>query len=222
MTGKEKSSNRTKAHGYGYVGADGRKLPGVTTIAGSHYPGGIGWLGKWANKLGLDGLDYEAVLNEKGNIGTCAHYLNECFIKRETPNLTEFPPDVVEHASNSHRKFVDWHNKQTIGESVGVELEVVDADLGVGGTMDWVVLLNGKMTIIDFKTGASIGVKEYRQMAAYQKMLQRQHGVVAEDVLLLKINYKPTGRANEKFVEDLPLHWADFKSLLDIYNRGRK
>lgn len=181
-----------------YKNQAGKRLQSVTTII-KH----LGWnarvLMKWANKQGLKGVDIDQYKPE-ADVGTICHYLAECYAKSIMPNLTKIPEetqvekdykkDVVERAQTAFLGFVDWVSR-TDPKWVSNELKLVSEKYQFAGTIDAVALVNGTLTLIDFKTSKGVYSDHYIQVSAYRELL-REHNFDIKDVLLLQFD-KETG-----------------------------
>ena len=206
MTGKVRTHTR-------YRLKDNSIVPGVTTITGIlNKPA----LVKWANNLGLQGIDSMKYVDEKASIGTLAHYMIECHLKGEKPDLSDYTPNQISQAENSVLKFFDWE-KENKFKVIGVEMKLVSEKLKVGGCCDLYAELNGKKTLIDLKTSKGIFPEMITQVAGY-KLLLEENNYEVEDVRILRI-----GREESEGFEDhkavmLDLHRDRFLHCLEIYN----
>ncbi|MBR3805105.1 MAG: hypothetical protein IKJ14_07150 [Clostridia bacterium] len=82
----DKLKSMSKAHTR-YYDSTGAVVPGATTITGLlNKPA----LVLWANRLGLEGIDSTKYVDKAAKIGTLIHYLVECHITKQTPDLTDF------------------------------------------------------------------------------------------------------------------------------------
>lgn len=154
-------SDKVKIH-IQYKNKEGIRVPGVTTI--------LGLLAKpalihWAWKEGKEGRDYRKVRDRAADIGTCAHYLIECEIKNEKPDLSEFSPAILDKSENAYLAWMEW--KDTFGkiETVASELALICNTFG--GTLDWVVKKDDNYILVDFKSSKSIFPEMVYQLAAY-------------------------------------------------------
>ena len=104
-TKKTTSPSKTRAH-QRYKLENGTIVPGVTTIIGSH----LGWnknaLIAWARKEALAGNDPNKVRDHAADIGTCAHYLIECYFKNTEPDMSEYSALVADKAENCFIAFL--------------------------------------------------------------------------------------------------------------------
>lgn len=188
MYTKEKTTKKVKQHTV-YKLACGKRVPGTTTFLGVlAKPALIGW----ANRMGLQGIDTRAYVDEKADIGTCAHYMIECDIKGVEPDLSIYSPFVVEAAENSFLKWMAWKEGQDI-EFIGSEMVLVSEVHKFGGTVDIYAEIAGRRTLLDIKTsGSGIWPEMKHQVAGAYRLLLEENGYPVEDVKILRIGRDET------------------------------
>jgi hypothetical protein len=197
--------NKAKAH-QRYRDKSEKIVPGVTTIPGIlNKPA----LVKWANNLGLQGIDSSKYVDETAQIGTLAHYLIECWLKSIDPDLSDYSPNQITPAVNAVQKFHNWreNNKFEVIES---ETMLVSEKKKFGGAIDCYCLLNGKKTLLDFKTSKAIYPEHQMQASAYEYLLV-DNGRQVEDVRILRI-----GRDETEGFEDFQI--VNRKKLFKVFN----
>lgn len=165
-------ATRTKAHQQ-YICQDGpfasQEVPGVTTVLGIlNKPA----LVPWAWGLGMKGLDYRKVRDQAADIGSIAHLMIEADIKGETFDPSEYAPADVSKAENSYLAWLDWR-KGNIVDILHSELQLVDDQMGFGGTIDCIAQHNGECWLIDVKTGKAVYDEMIAQVAAYQYLYKQ-------------------------------------------------
>jgi len=175
----EKQSKKTRAHTrYMY---NGKRVPGVTTIVGViNKPA----LVQWANKMGLQGIDVRNYVDEKADIGTCAHYMIECDFKGIEPDLSLYSEFVIEQAINSYRKYLEWRKDQMI-KPILIEDPLVCADYG--GTIDAYLELNGRRVLVDIKTCKCIYGEHKIQVGGGYVNLLMVNEYPVDDVIILRV-----------------------------------
>lgn len=189
---------------------DGTPIAGTTTI--------IGILAKpalinWAWKLGCQGIDYKKVRDTAGDIGTIAHYLIQCHLKAEKADLTDYPQESIDKARVAFQAFLDFE-KQHDMKPILVEGQLVDAKLLYGGTIDFYGTIDGKLTLLDFKTGSGLWPEMRLQVAAYRNLLQ-VNGHRVDSVQLLRID-KNTGEFHHHMLNELSEAWHMFKLMIPV------
>ena len=196
---------KTKAH-TAYKLKNGKRVKGVTTILSN-----LGWnknvLVAWARRTALAGDDPDAVLKEAGAIGTLAHYLCECDIKGEEPELDDYSAEQIEKAENAFLGYLEW-KKMTKPKYEAIELKMVSEKYKVGGTADFVARINNSLVLGDIKTSKGIYPEMTCQLAAYRKMyLELQPKAKIESAMILKLD-KNSGAFSHHFVGKSQLEWG--------------
>ena len=212
---------RHKAH-IVYKTFDGKRVPGTTTICGlldkSTY------LIPWANKLGLEGIDCNEYRDGMAGVGTLAHAMvqaelagGEC-----AEDVAEYSPKEIALAENALIKFLDWRKTHTI-EPIWLERPFVSEDHRYGGTIDCYCLLDGKPTLVDFKTSKRIYDDMVYQLAAYRQLL-REHLYDVENTRILRIGRdEMEGFEEREFTaQQLDVAWEVFARLREIYDLKKR
>jgi len=160
--------DRTKAHQKYYL-LDGTRVDGVTTIIDRN----LGWNKKtlmaWAKREALAGNDPDKVRDKAADIGTVAHFMIECHVKGDEPDLSEYSPAVVDKAENCFIAFLDWAKANDV-VYLDSEKQLVSEQYEYGGTRDLYAIVNGEHTIIDFKTGSGVYPEYWIQMAGLTRL----------------------------------------------------
>lgn len=202
---------KTKVHTR-YKLADGKQVPSVTTVLGIlNKPA----LMDWAWKCGLDGVDYKAVRDQAGGIGTLAHYLIMCYLKGETPNTSEYSQQDIDKAENCLLSFYEWEKNHKL-EPVLIETPLVSGVYGFGGTIDFFGKVDGQPTLLDFKTGKAIYPEFFYQLAAYEHLLG-EAGHLIEVTRILRIGRDEDEGFEERSIGNLDKHFDLFLNCLSIY-----
>ena len=208
---KTEYPEKTKVH-TAYKLANGDRVIGVTTALGVlAKPALI----KWANNLGLQGIDSSKYTDAMAVIGTIAHRLIECDLKGITPELREYSPDDINTAENALLSFYEWRKGHII-EVLGSELQLVSETYRFGGTTDLYCRLDGVLTLVDFKTGSGIYPEHYYQVCAYRQLMI-ESGFQVDAVRILNIPRKETEEFTEKIYTDFSVGWKIFKHCLELY-----
>jgi len=202
---------KTNAH-IRYKNSRGDIVPGVTTVLGVlNKPA----LVKWANNLGLQGIDSTKFVDEKASIGTLAHYLIMCHFEGVEPDVSDFTPNQIAQAKNSLLSFYQWEGLHSI-RPVLVEAPLVSDEYGYGGTVDLYAEVDDKPTLIDFKTGKGIFPEMFYQLAAYNRLLDEK-GYATKDALILRIGRNEREGFEDARAGDLSREWQIFLHCLGIY-----
>ena len=150
-----------------YKTQDGKRVPGVTTILGRFKDSG--GLLYWANQQGLDGVTLNEARQTPANAGSLAHELAEYHINEWAPPELDADPEVIEKALRAFANFKRWHEQSRMVFEY-TEVPLVSEEHRYGGRLDAVGRNpDGKLSIIDFKTGG-LYAEHLLQVAAYQRM----------------------------------------------------
>ncbi len=206
-----KTSKKVKAH-IRYKLADGTAVPGVTTI--------IGILDKpallrWANNQGLKGIDCFKDRDDKASIGSLSHAMILAHFKGEQVDTSDYTKNQIDTAENSFLKFLEWAKDKKF-EPWCLEQPFVSEQHRFGGTPDYIGLLNGVPTILDFKTG---GIYEEHsiQLSAYAILLAESNNPV-ESLRILSIGRDETESFEDKVIGNHDKYWQIFLHCLAIYS----
>lgn len=209
---KDKLRGVSKAHTV-YKTSDGRRVPGATTITGLlNKP----YLIKWANNLGLDGIDSSKYVDEAAAVGTLAHALIQANLTGEHLDTSVFSPVQVDLAENSVLSFYEWKSRHSV-KPIICEVPMVSDKLGYGGTVDCYCELDGKPVLLDFKTGKAIYEEYFVQTSAYRELLI-ENGYPVEEVKILRVGRDETEGFEERSIKDTRKYFEIFLSLLNVYN----
>lgn len=182
---------RDKAHTI-YRLKDGTRVPSVSTIAGvmdkPH-------LVRWANNLGLQGIDSSKYRDALASAGTLAHYLVGCDLVGEPVDsnyLNEFSPVDRGRAETSLVKYLEWRSLHEI-KVKGMEEELISEEHRFGGRYDLLLDIDGTMTLVDIKTAKGLygaGDDKWCSLAGY-RILLRENGIVHQEAAILRIGRDP-------------------------------
>jgi len=179
-------------------------------------------LHNWIWKCGLDGLDYKKVRDEAGEAGTLAHYMILCHLRGDKPDFGDYAPNIVALAENSFLSYLEWEGKHKL-ESIKVEEPMVDDGCGFGGTIDWYGRLDGKLTLVDFKSGKAIYDEHLIQVAVYRHLLDYHHFII-DDVRILRIGRGEDDKYDERILtpQEGRLCWDIFEAAHIIYETQKE
>ena len=208
---KDKLKGITKAHTV-YKLMDGKRVPGATTITGLlNKP----YLVKWANNLGLEGIDSSKYTDEAAAVGTLAHAMVQAHLQKEEIDTAMYSPIQVDLARNAVLSYLEWESRHKI-EPIICEIPMVSEKMRFGGTVDCYCLLDGIPTLLDFKTGKAIYEEYFVQTSAYKELLI-EAGHPVERVQILRIGRDETEGFEERSITDTSKYFRIFQNLLDVY-----
>lgn len=185
---------------------------------------------------------YKTLQNRAADNGNYAHLWIEDFVNHvlktgdKDPDLSQFEIPYTMRALNSVAAFLTWYYENDV-EFIVAEQKVYSLEYNYSGTFDLLALVNGVLTIVDFKTSKDIYENYYIQGAAYvhayhEEIIYRhppEHAFVPEEhslvqqFMVLHIpkngdNYK-TGTISTK---DLEPYFEVFKSCRGVYDWVKK
>ncbi len=152
-----------------YLNAAGNKVPGVTTILGKFKD--AGGLIHWAWQLGRDGEDYREARDAAGGIGHVVHHWIDDSIHGRPLRAVDQPKAAQDLSERGFEAFERWR--------LGVNLQILDTERPLvselhqfGGTYDAIAMVNGAVTLLDWKTGNRVYSEHIAQCAAYRQLLR--------------------------------------------------
>lgn len=199
---------------------DGTLVPGITTVTKMLNPGE--GLAIAANRLGLQGIDSGVHWKNLARQGSLVHKLIEHRLKGTDPteDLRDYTANELEVARKSEAKFVAWCAQRTI-ETLGSgtsEFQLVSEQHRYGGTGDWYVKVNGRLTYCDFKTGALYLESELQGAANANSIVERGLGPGKVDqIILLALPRNDEDQFHEKVITDWSLQFRMFLALREAY-----
>jgi len=205
-----------------YHTKDGKRVPGTTTIISNCKIGGIDGLLYWANTEGLEGRNYHDSRQKAADAGTIAHEMVECHIRKKPFNPTPHAPELLDVAQHAFDGFLKWAG-QTQLQSVETEMPLVSEKYRYGGTMD-TVLLDGELSMGDWKTSNSIYPDYLIQLAAYANLWRENFPKrkLTGGFHLLRFS-KPRHpddpvQFSHHYWSQLDLAWDAFKHMRELYD----
>lgn len=201
-----------------YYNGKKEEVPSVTTIIKLLNKPSIA---KWANSLGWKRLSYESVLIERALEGTFAHELfHERLFKegKEFDISTEYRLMKAKEYLSTFERFLEEYTLNPIWGEKSLSCD------RYGGTIDLYCELNGKKTILDYKTSKRFYSTHFVQLGAYINLL-KLHEYDVEQVAILCIR---DGSYKLKIVdiEDMDLYRNIFEKLsslfFDIYDLNKE
>lgn len=154
----------------GYFLKDGTRVPSVTTIL-SRYKDSGGLI-YWAWDLGKQGKDYREERDKAADAGTLAHQMIEQWAQGAQPSVTG-ASDVVGKAHQAFNAFLEWAG-QTHLQIIRSEVALISEQHRFGGTLD-AMLVNGKLSLGDWKSANAVYADNLMQLAAYGVLWEEAH-----------------------------------------------
>lgn len=208
------TSTATRKPRQRYRLSNGDPVPGATTVLSViAKPQLVGW----ANKLGLEGVKSSERLAYLADAGTLAHSLIESSLTGITAVIGDYPPEQVRLSENALKSFHAWARGKRL-ETRQTELSLVSEAHRYGGTLDALVMVNGTLTLIDFKTGSAIYPDHLYQLAAYRQLLV-ENGHNVDTVLVLQVGRDEGEAYTEKVLSGPAIEpfWRVFEAALELH-----
>ena len=174
------NSRHVKQHTV-YKLKDGKRVPSVTTYL--KVLDKSNFLVPWANKLGLAGVDSTKYRDEKARIGSLAHEMILSHLSKREQDLYEYSQMEIDQAENCFLKYLSWEKQHEI-DPLLAEGQMVSEMYGFGGTVDFYGLIDGVLTLMDFKSGSGLYPEMWIQLAGYGILLAEQKKEVNQRILL--------------------------------------
>jgi len=205
--------DKTKIHTV-YKLKDGGRVPSVTTILGVlNKPALI----DWAWKLGTQGIDYKAVRDQAGDIGTLSHYLILCELQGIVPDTSDYSAQDINKAETCLLKYYEWSKAHEV-KPLMTEAPLVSENYHYGGTIDFYGVVDNQLTLLDFKTGKAIYQEHFFQVAGYRQLLEENNKRV-DAVRILRIGRDETEGFEDKGISNPVVCLEVFLDCLDIYRK---
>ena len=147
-----------------YINKDNIEVPSATTILKLlNKPALMGW----ANWLGFKRINYKDVKEESAEFGTLVHDIINHIITKQPYTINE--KDRSLKLLKTLNNFLEWKKTSDIDPILTEEKFVLDE---FGGTVDFYGLIDGKYTILDFKTSKDFRLSMFIQLALYCILLE--------------------------------------------------
>ena len=192
----------------------------------------LGWLqeqlkpGEVVGELQLHKLFEEAKKKHReykedaATIGGLIHKWIQGYIEFQLGATDKEPEKPIDEAiKNGVKAFLHWEQENKL-KYLFAEKKIFSKKYNYAGTCDLIAELNGKLSVIDFKTGSGPWYEHAIQISAYRQALQEELKMKIKERWILKVD-KETGKFH---AHKATLHKEDFKcflALLEIYRRHR-
>jgi hypothetical protein len=182
------------------------------------------WKEYWFRSVGFEAAD--KISKESAEFGTRVHMKIEGVLKGE---VTIHSNDPEDQCALEVLTFLGTNKIEPLFETweKSLEIEVKDKKLGLIGHFDCAALMNGKATIIDFKTSNKMRKSFPLQKAAYGYMLNKETGLKIDTGLTIRAHWNgETVEFETKEYRDLIKdYWPKFLCCLKVwkyFNRSEK
>lgn len=199
-----------------YKTSSGELVPGVTTVTGLRMKDA---LVQWAFNVGRDNPHLFSIrdyTDDLADIGKCAHAILSAHLKGEEPDLGDFTPNVVKAAQFPVNKYMEWEKGKKI-DLIFSEREFVSDKHRYGGTLDVLARIDGKITVLDFKTGKAIYDEMFYQVAAYAELVVERTDMRVDEIRILQIGRVGAEGFTERVMTDWSLEFDWFLAARGLY-----
>jgi hypothetical protein len=139
-------------------------------------------------------------------------------LKGEEPDTSDYSQNQISQAENSFLSFLEWEKGKKIEPEI-LETPIVDEEFEFGGTPDFIGVVDGIRTIMDFKTGSGIYEEMYYQLCAYEiAHLGINPDTASQQGIILNIPRSEDESFQVKIFHDFVPGWDVFEACLNIYN----
>ena len=154
-------------------------------------------LSGWAVYMKSIGKDHKEILKRSVEIGSTVHDMIDKFASTKIVENDFSKFNYPKEISNAYNGYIKWWNMINDGNIVKIiDTEKVLVSPYVGGTLDCLIDINGKVFIIDYKTSNHMNYKYFIQLAAYKYILESYYNTHIDGVILLWLD-----KSSENFRE---------------------
>lgn len=197
---------------------EGERLPSVTTVLSRFKESGA--LMHWAWMEGKAGRDYRETRDTAATIGTVAHELVECHIRKTQFDPAPYPPELVERAQKPFGAFLEWAGSTHL-QPTETEVSLISRTHRFGGTLD-AMLVNGKLALGDWKTSNGVYGDYLMQLAAYGQLWgENRPEPITGGYHLIRFD-KENGDFHHHWYADLTEAWEMFRLLRLAYDIDKR
>ncbi len=164
----------------------GNFYPSATTILDA-YPKSYAFY-EWLKSVGEKA---DEIRDSFGQRGSTVHQLTEMYdLELEVHLMDNGRAQYHSYEWAMFERYVEF-SKKIQPEIVTIEAHYVSSELGFGGTLDRIIMLNDKRLLIDIKTSNSLHNHYWLQMAAYVQLWNEKNpDLLIDDMGVLWLNAK--------------------------------
>lgn len=162
-----------------YINKKEIEVPSATTIIKILNKPSIA---KWANSLGWKRMSYDKVLEQRAFEGTLVHEVCHEYLFNEGKKFDTTTPESRKFIVDNLRTFKDFLDTFNLEPLWGEKSFSSDR---YGGTVDLYCNLEGKATILDFKTSKNFYSTHFIQLGAYIQLLEEKDYKVEQVAILI-------------------------------------
>lgn len=187
----------------GYRNAEGKRVPGVTTITSRFKESG--GLIHWAWNEGMEGRDYRETRDAAADAGTIAH---DAIFAHLHGQLYDWPESMHDMEDAKYRlayagfqEYLKWE-RQTKIEIIAAEEPIVSETLQVGGTPDGIGTSEGEYGLLDWKTSNGLYADYLYQCGIYCEMVEEHYGFKIGRLHILRLGKEDASFHHHSWARD--------------------
>ena len=165
-----------------YKNSKGEKLPSVTTVLSVISKPQLFY---WGVKLAKEGICPIEYTKETAKIGSLVHAIAEYYTSKTPIEWDKYTKEEIKKACTISKRFFEFVSIQDEFEPILSEGAFSSDKFGYGGTLDLLCRLNGKLSLVDFKSCNEIRDTAIAQVSAYKRLAEEQ-GYKIEQVIILR------------------------------------
>jgi hypothetical protein len=148
------------------------------------------------------------------NVGSEVHNFCEEHMKGKAPPMLK-----GEEAGHAALAFIKWFMSHDI-DPIGIENKVYSISHNYCGTVDLIAVIDGKLTLLDYKTSKSIYPENFYQTAAYKFAYEEETGDKIEQTMIVRLD-KYGGGFEEPMSENMDEDFITFLHALELFRRHK-
>ena len=125
-------------------------------------------------------------------------------------------PATIDLAENCYLSFLSWKQGKVI-EPILMEEPLVSEAWRYGGKFDFYGRIDGRLTVLDLKTGKGIWPEHFYQLAAYGQLIWENGYERPTDYVVLNIPRSDSESFDVKTRTDVSREWELFRAAIIIY-----
>lgn len=211
-----------------YKNKNGKRVPSVTTIISNNLGYNKRILLAWQAREFRAGRDPDEQTERACSVGTLVHEMIEAHIYGQdeyTPPEGTSETDVLA-AIEGLQAYIKWEEENNV-EYLESEIGMVSETWQYGGTADAIALVNGVVTLIDFKTSRSVYAEHIVQLGAYMSGIEETTDYKIEQCMVIKVD-KNAEAGSDDIIHPykIPLGqivtgWEVFQNLLELHESNK-
>jgi len=199
----------------------GEIVKGTTTVTGGQLAWNKNVLMRWANRMGLKGIDSNKYADDKAGIGTLAHaHITNDLLGKDT-DTSDYTKNQIAAAKNSVASFVRWWRQHDCETPLFVEEPLVSEQYRYGGTADIYWKVDGVLELTDLKTGG-IWPEHFVQVGGGYVQLLTENGHKVERVRILSIPRTKDEEFSDVILPDSDKYWQVFEHCLALHELKKR